>query len=305
MVKVQAPVFILSAQRSGSTLLRVMLDRIPGVVGLPETFFWTFKHAHKHLDPGAPPQRATIARQWLRYFTIKKWDIDHERLEREIVEHADTWAKVFAATVSRYVEDTGIEWSAESVVCEKTPAHIHKQQSILSDYPDARFIYLVRDPRDQASSLKKCSWSTSNTYVIARVWRAGVRTIGTNPNSITLRYEDLVRETQATFGRLTAFLGKTVAYEDVKEAGALQPVRLGHQKAERHGKALQPVTDKSISKWRNGLSRPDKDLQVIQYVCEREMKQFGYDVEPYDKSFAVRARVVYGQLGLLLSKMSL
>ncbi|HMB92465.1 MAG TPA: sulfotransferase [Rhodothermales bacterium] len=305
MLKLKEPIFILSAQRSGSTLLRIMLDRIPGIVGLPETSFWSFKKSHGKLDPADPSQRADIARRWVQYFTVKKWDVDHAKLEEELIEKADTWAKVFELTVARYVEDAGIAWFEESVICEKTPAHIHKQLSILEDYPDARFIYLVRDPRDQAASLKKCPWSTSNMYVIARVWRSGIRSIGTNPNSITIRYEDLVRETEATFYRLTDFLRKEVAYEDVKDPDSRQRVGLGHQKVERHGKALQAVSDKSISKWRQGLSRPDKDLQVIQYVCEKEMTQFGYALEPYEKSIAVHARICYGRLGLLLSKISL
>jgi hypothetical protein len=96
-------------------------------------------------------------------------------------------------------------------ICEKTPAHIHRAPQILSCYPEARFIVMVRDPRDVACSARRrgftindavTRWSHDNNTAILLLRE-------NQSASILTRYEDLVAHPEQELTRLCNFLGVT------------------------------------------------------------------------------------------------
>jgi len=295
-------IFILSAQRSGSTLLRLTLDKLPETISLPETFFWHFKKSYKHLDPGREKDRQEIAHKWCRYFTIKKWQVDHRLLEERLVADGKSWKSVFELTIQEFFRFNQIATNEGLVLVEKSPSHIFCKKEILEDYPDAKFLYLIRDPRDQAASLKSCAWSTSNVFTIARVWRKGIRMISNQEDKMVIKYEDLVSYPDATVKNISDFIN--VPYESFgNKIEDDSSITMGSQRLEKHGNSLEPISKKYISKWKDKLSVPDYDLEIIQYVCKREMEAFNYKLAPARENFTFYVRLFYGFLGLVFAKL--
>jgi hypothetical protein len=264
-------VFLLSMPRSGSTVLRLHLNQFQGVVALPETHFFVFMAQHRKLEVENPAERAEIADRWVRFHRIRKMPFDKEALRQRITADARTWKDVLLFTLDAY-RAQGSPQIAEPLWVEKSPPHIFHQPAIRSMFPEARFIYLVRDPRSVIGSLKTMPWSTTNTYTLARSWRRASQLVASGKGTITVKYEDLVRDPATTFARLGEFLGVP---------GSYQPLERPKDKVEEgnafSGNAFKPLSTDMIDKWRNQLSTTDADLSIIQHVCADEMHRMGYD----------------------------
>ena len=80
--------FILSAPRSGSTLLRLTLNKMPGVIALPETNFFAFIDQHKiKKEFSSASEKNNSIKKWVRHHSIKKWNVNQLNLK-------NTWKDV-------------------------------------------------------------------------------------------------------------------------------------------------------------------------------------------------------------------
>jgi hypothetical protein len=204
MTDPNAPIFGLCCARSGSTLLRYVLDTHPDIVAPPELHLlvaarqlaWVFEHTAK--IPGAedPPGDVT------RVATTRA----RETLAAIMREHAARAGKTLWA-----------EKSVSSLDCLETLEAV---------FPDARLIYLYRQAPDVMASCAQAAQRRQGTFgfepYVARTpgnvvdgladyWLDKTRRALdgeirlANPR-MRLRYEDLVREPLATLTRLFGFL---------------------------------------------------------------------------------------------------
>src|SRR5262249_16648753 len=91
-------------------------------------------------------------------------------------------------------------------VCEKTPRHVFKYNAISALYPDAKFVFMTRNPRDVVASLKRRGhsvdaainrWRVDNEAVIRRV---------RNFRAHLVIFEHLVGNPEATLSPVCKFL---------------------------------------------------------------------------------------------------
>ncbi len=294
-----APIFVLSTARSGSTLLRLTLGKVPGLVSLPESHFFVFRESHAALDPARPADRERIAAAWTAFHRIRKWPLDHARLHADLVAGADSWRRVLELTIARLLADGGVEPAPGGAWIEKSPPHVFRRDAIRELFPEARFLHLVRDPRDVAASLKTCPWATSNVYVAARVWREAARRIDARDDTLLVRYEALVAEPAAEVARICAFLGRPF-----DPAWIAAPTRDAvEERNVRSGAALAPISERFVGAWRERLSAPDREAAVVQHVCDREMRALGYEPSPVRRDLRFRAHLALGWLGLVADRV--
>lgn len=192
---IQSPVFLVGAERSGTTLLRLMLDHHPQIAFNAESEFLV-SHVS---DAGDFPDVAAYRRMLLedRVFRHSRFHID-DGLDFPALAHDFLRQKL--------VRD------GKSIVGATVHYGFSKLRYI---WPDARYIYLLRDGRDVASSVVLMGWA-GNSYVAADWWlnaesewsefRAGL----TTSQWIEVRYEDLTTDATAQLGRVCDFIG--VAY---------------------------------------------------------------------------------------------
>jgi LPS sulfotransferase NodH len=200
-----APVFVICYARSGSTLLRYVLDTHPAIVAPPEL----------HL--------LLVARQLL-------WVFEHTARTPGCAA-ADLDAKRYAATRTRETLDSIMrEHSAradKSVWAEKSVSSIDCIDVLEAVYPDARLLYLHRQAPDVMASCAQAAQRRQGTFGfepfvarrpdnpvdgLADYWldktRRALDAESRLPNPhLRLRYENLVREPDATLTTLLEFLG--------------------------------------------------------------------------------------------------
>ena len=192
---IRAPVFLVGSERSGTTLLRLMLDHHPEIAFAKEFDFVVAKVS----DAGElPPLDAYL--DWIG--TVRGAD------------YAIQPALGYRALVNDFLRQK----QAASGGKPHVGATIHRNFDRLRFlWPDARYIHLVRDPRDVARSVVQKGWA-GNIYQASEFWIQAESCWDSlvphlsSDQAIEIHYEDLVLRTHPVLSEICRFVG--VGYSD-------------------------------------------------------------------------------------------
>lgn len=202
--------FIVGVGRSGTTLLRLMLDAHPAIAIPPETHFIpaleSVHQKHGSIDDFV---RAVIAFPSWNDLSIADRELYDglKSLRRFDVPHGLRWI------YRKYAERFGKQrWG------DKTPPYRTHLSTIASLLPEARFIHLIRDGRDVALSYRGLWFGPGDGIEEqARFWVREItqaRCLGAKvPHYLEIRYEDLVSNAASVLQRIAHFLDVSSAPE--------------------------------------------------------------------------------------------
>jgi hypothetical protein len=182
----QPPIFVIGSPRSGTTLLRLMLDAHPRISCGEETHFL------RDLE-------AIVGRHW---GLVSTYGLEREWwLERIRALYADFQAEVLAR-------------SGKARWAEKDPTYTLHLPFIEELFPEARYVHLLRDGHDVVASFRDRWGYTAAARAARSEWARYVtaaRELGRRlppDRFLELRYETLVAEPETAGRRLFAFLGE-------------------------------------------------------------------------------------------------
>ena len=196
--------FVVGVVRSGTTLLRLMLDAHPALAIPPETHF--IPKLAKALDeqPGATPDERRAAAQAL-ITGHRRWPdfgLDPDELWRrfEAAEPFDAGAAM-RAFYGLYAERQGkSRWG------DKSPSYVRRMRRVQRVLPEARFIHLIRDGRDVALSQLDVHHGAEQVSEAAADWVGGIEKACQAARRVDgyleLRYEDLVEDPEPLLRRV-------------------------------------------------------------------------------------------------------
>jgi hypothetical protein len=244
----QSPVFLVGAMRSGSTLLRLMLDHHPEIA-FDKEFDFTVALLS---DAGQlPSMRSYVA--WIKYVRAMDYAVDPSLDYRELMNDF-LRQKQAVSGGKRYVGAT---------------VHVHFDR-LRFLWPHARYVHLVRDPRDVARSVLQKGWA-GNIYQASGFWIEAedcwdsLATHLSSDQAIELHYEDLVTQTEAELSRICKFIGVEFT-----------PVMLDYQVDARQ----YPPPDHSLaSQWKTKLS--SRDVALVERRTADGMESRGYARSDY------------------------
>lgn len=203
---------VLGAPRSGTTWMQRLLASSPHVVTPQETHL--FKD---YLEP-----------QWVRWRrheahltrTIARLDtgaVDSRVIGLPTILDEDDLVSGQVALVERLIERALAAKPGASLVLEKTPSNSLCVDVIDRVCPQARFLHIVRDPRDVMASLRDVAgrwayWGPQSTGDTARTWlnhyRGARQAAALGPSRYhELRYEELRSNPKGTLAEVLDFLG--------------------------------------------------------------------------------------------------
>jgi hypothetical protein len=263
--------FVVGVGRSGTTLLRLMLDAHPELTIPPETHFVPELIEELGSRARSPEQLTEIvasARQW-GDFGLER---DALRTRFRAADPLDA-GNALRAFYGLYAERTGKpRWG------DKTPIYVESMLEIQGALPEARFVHLIRDGRDVAlSRIRRALDDPPPVWRIAENWKrridAARRDAAELRHYLELRYEDLVRETEATLRRVCEFVDlpwdpamldyHRHAEERLREmAGDLparggKALRPGAERLAAHALARERPKPERIGAWRDEMSADD------------------------------------------------
>ena len=194
---------IVGVPRSGTTLLRMMIDAHPEVAIPPETGFLP---ALAQLDPSSDSAEAA----WQIITRIHTWPDFH--LDAAALRGTfDRLAPLAPADAARAFYRAYAARHGKARWGDKTPGYSASIDRIAALLPEARFIHLIRDGRDVVVSVRALWFRPGDTVeACARDWaqRIGAtRALGANvPWYLEVRYEALVLQPENTLRTICEFL---------------------------------------------------------------------------------------------------
>ncbi len=188
---IDAPLFLVGAERSGSTLLRLMLDHHPEI-----SFQGEFDFAVAYIGEDG---RLPVPSEYREHLSM---DRVFRHFDVEVDPSLDYRALVDSFLVQRRAR------SGKTIV--GATVH-HAFDRLIHIWPNARLIHLVRDGRDVAASRIAMGWH-GNMWTAAQSWLDAetlwdaFQTHLPPEAHITVRYEDLVSDPVSQLKRICTFI---------------------------------------------------------------------------------------------------
>ena len=256
-----APTFMFGFERSGTTLLGMMVGAHPQIaVPMAVTGLW-FRYARRLSEYNGLASDADCARLVDDLLAEERIALWNAKLDRNALLDGLAVGS-FGAIVERfhaqYARAHGKRLWANLEI-----QTLDDMDEVQRWFPDARFVHIVRDGRDVALSHRTMPYGAANLGDCAQSWLARV---GTNlkmgamlpaDRYLVLRYEDLVTDSNAVLARLCAFLG--VEYSDAM----LDYPRHVDSKVPAAKRWLWPTLDQpprsdGVGRWRGDLSAAEQ-----------------------------------------------
>ncbi|MFL5819908.1 MAG: sulfotransferase family protein [Solirubrobacteraceae bacterium] len=279
--------FVVGVTRSGTTLLRLMLDAHPQLAVPPETHFALEVIAAFKEGPVTPERFVAIVTGHRRW---PDFGLDADVLRARVSEAQPLAAGPALRAFYRYYADQAGKprWG------DKTPGYLRKMSSIERALPEARFIHLIRDGRDVAVSITGLHFGPRSVPKAAHRWAKRIRVAREQGRRVghytEVRYEDLVLEPEATLRRICAFVEldwdpAMLDYHD-RAADRLQEItrdlprsREGEviradQRVGIHALASRPPQSDRVGRWRTEMS--DSDQAAFVETAGDLLAELGY-----------------------------
>lgn len=242
---IEHPVFLVGAERSGTTMLRLMLDHHPMIAWLNE-----FEYAVDMVDDGGRPPALGTYTAWLkqhRIFGATGFAIDPEH--------------DYQGLVHSFLEQRRVREQKRLI-----GATVHRHfDRLLHLFPGARFIHLIRDPRDVAPSVIKMGWA-GNVYAACSAWVEAERVWDSIEGEleaerfVQIRYEELLAHPERELTKACGLIG--VEYD---------PAMLDFHE----DTSYQPPDASASQRWKKTLS--DKQITLIESRCAEILQRRGYE----------------------------
>jgi hypothetical protein len=297
-----APVFIVGCERSGTTLLRLMLDSHPSLAIPNESHFIVNLHGRGRWV-AATRASVRVLERVLKDEWFAHWGLDPAAVRQlAAVTQPSSYADVMRTVFAAYAASEGKpRWG------DKSPTYLAHLPLLAELFPEALFVHMIRDGREVAASLMSQVWGPSRPIAAASFWRTRVRK-GLRGGRrlppgryLEVRFEELVAEPERVLRELCEFLREPFAPEMLNYHGSrpqrLASIRRATPRTGHHHLSLPPTP--GLRDWRAGLSSADQ--RAIEAAAQPLLGELGYAAA--DASLRVRIRVLATRLRWLPAKL--
>ncbi len=270
------PFFIVACDRSGTTMLRLILDRSADVAIPTESMVVVDMAAIRGrfgaLDSDEQFERLA-ATVWA-HPKVREWGLSGPPPRREGRRGAEAYRAALEAPYLAYAAKHGKPgWG------DKTPYYVTHLAEVRRVFPEARVVSLVRDGRDVALSLLGVPFGPANVWAAAHQWRDAVRAVDRDArwlgdDLLTVRYEDLVADPAAVVPEICRFL--EIAYEPgMLAVEETPPDRIAAGQEAWFTELYAGITASSVGKWRRQMK--PSDVALFESIAGAELERHGYE----------------------------
>lgn len=267
------PVFVAGPDRSGTTLMFALLASHPELSMVRRTNMWRYFDG-RYGDLAVPANLERCLDDMTGFRRMRHLSPDRDRIREEFARGPASYGHLFALFHAHHAERAGkIRWGDKSLHTE------HYVERLFAEFPDARVVHLVRDPRDRYASVRRRhGQDLSRVGAATGRWlsstRAAMRNAARHPDHyLVVRYEDLATDPQSTLRVVCGFAGLEYS-PTMLGMGGVPDHRVGGNSSFGD---LEPATvsTQAIGRFRSVLS--PSEIAFVQLVARRELAAHRYE----------------------------
>ena len=285
------PLFVLGVSRSGTTLLRIVLDRSPGIA-IPDESFFIPLLARRHRGI---VDRARFLDDLRRLPTFRAWGLSSEDVGTRLRPRMQAGEAIAAIFEAYAAKEQKPRWG------DKTPMYMRHLSLLERLFPAAQYVHLIRDGRDAALSFLHMpegtftrTWAHPDTAgEFACLWRSEVsaarklgRRVGPS-RYLEVRYEDLVARPEDVVGEICDFASLPYETSMLDYAGTVDVSAKPHQQ-----RLLQPLTPR-VRDWRTQMTA--RDVRAFESIAGQLLAELGYELAERPPRSSRRASLAFAR----------
>ncbi len=289
------PIFTVGSPRSGSSYVYHLLLSAGG--------FAEFRTQMNYYDvlepicgvPNSPKNKERMLQEWLQSKAFRVSGLRADEIATKIRAECHGGSDFLRIVMEEVARRQGVDRWVDS-----TPTNVPHMLRIKRDFPNAKFIHIIRDPRDVVLSLEKRGWTRplpwdkKNSLLAAGVYWEWIvrkcREYGAHMRGdyFEAHYEDLVQKPADVLQRMGAFLSCNLDYERIQ--------------ANRIGSVKNPLTSfkedlsegkfNPVGRWKEKF--PPEQLERFEALIGDSMREFGYITAISGQNGSFRTRAMHG-----------
>jgi len=289
------PIFTVGAPRSGSSYLYHLLLSAGGFAE-----FRTQMNYYDVLEPiygdlASHRNKERVLKEWLQSKAFQVSGLNADEIKEKVMAECHGGSDFLRIVMEEIARRQGVDRWVDS-----TPTNAPHMLRIKRDFPAAKFIHIIRDPRDVVLSLDKRGWTRplpwdkKNRLLAAGVYWEWIvrkcRAYGQQMRSdyFEAHYEDLVHTPADVLGKLGTFIGCDLNYERIRAngVGSVKNPLTAFKEDLSEGK-FNPV-----GRWKEKF--PPEQLARFEALIGDYMQELGYTLSTSGQNGSLRSKAIRG-----------
>ncbi len=296
--------FIIGRPRSGTTLLRTLLDTHPNVIVPTECPF--ILHLSKRYKKTNCPNRKTIDKiisDLQELWLFKETKIDVELLREFLYNYSGKLDYLTLCKIIILHYPDVLPKEKIILVGDKNPSYSLQFKRLYRLFRNECFyIQLLRDPRDQFLSLKNIKLEVPYISMIAKRWKYAYNTFKklskrNKKNFMIVKYEDIVSDPENILKGICKFLSisynsDVLKFYEKKEEFRKQFSEEALKKT--HKSLLNPIKANKVGLWKDLLTEKEKGISEI--IAGKQLSENNYEVAYIERPIAKYFHAIPGMM---------
>lgn len=272
------PLFIISAGRSGTTLLRSMLVIGKEISIPPESYIIPTSIRTYHMGQ-IRKSWSDICRYIVSLFenhpSISLWNVDFSPVYQILASLPDGERSLARIIDEVFMHYAGQHFPGVKLWGDQTPLNTLYLPWIRRTFPNAKYLHLVRDGRDTIASYIDKGETVERA---SRRWILSVQQARKlaqqldRKQFLEVKYESLVRNPDKTLSIICNFVG--INYQSTMLDFWREPTTIEHRYLAHHKNLAKPLFTDSIGRWRERLTRNEQSYVIAK--TSSLLQEFGY-----------------------------
>ena len=269
---------IIGTQRSGSNLLRVILDQSADIASPhPPHILVTFGPLMSKYEPLTKESYQMLVNDVVDFVDANPVPWEGIVLDKEAIFNASERYTLF--DLNRHIYEQAANAKNSRYWCCKSMANVHYAEELETYGIIDKYIFLYRDGRDVAVSFKKAVVGDKHTYFLARQWKEdqeaclSLAALLEADRFFALNYETLISEPERTVKELCAFLD--IAYnEEMLNFHTSNSSKITAAAGEMWANLEKPIMSDNTGKFLKSFK--EGDLEIFEMVAGKTLGKLGY-----------------------------
>jgi len=282
-------VFLSGNQRSGKTLLQLILCSHPEITISPGT------NVIARVLYGMPkdePLSETNMREFKRTLQkdrkFKAWRVDHRVYQEKVAKYTKVTTREIVEDLMGFFRDQtkpNARYSGNKKGCYCKDADLVKRV-----FPEAKFIFMLRDARGAVSSMLETQpeHDITSASLMWMMKARRIRQLSTElpKDTFICRYESLVRDPEQMCRDICSFLSLDYAPEMLANYRTNDAIR--HQTDTTHHETYDAITTAMVDEWKTHLTQDQ--IQIVEGLVGEELEENGYERSLVKAGLGLRAK---------------